>query len=148
MSSTRRPPIEMVPSVGSSRPASKRSTVDLPQPEGPSNTRNSPSATLRSRPSTAVVVPKRFVTREKSTDATPCLPARQRKIDPQQSCRQRRHRVVDVTSRRIALRVEFFEHSHDSHHHEREVKPGDYLVEIDVLGAASDAVFPQRDRLV
>ena len=35
MSLTTRSPISMVPSVGVSSPAIRRSTVDLPQPDGP-----------------------------------------------------------------------------------------------------------------
>src|SRR2546423_564227 len=42
---TARSPIRMRPSVTSSRPASIRSAVLLPQPDGPTRTRNSPSAT-------------------------------------------------------------------------------------------------------
>ncbi|OAX55347.1 hypothetical protein A5N15_10455 [Rothia kristinae] len=42
-------PMWMLPSVTSSSPASIRSTVDLPQPEGPTSTRNSPSRMSRSR---------------------------------------------------------------------------------------------------
>ena len=37
------PPMEIVPSLISSRPASIRSKVDLPQPDGPTRTTNSPS---------------------------------------------------------------------------------------------------------
>src|SRR5438067_2887328 len=40
---TTRPPIERVPSEMSSRPATMRSAVVLPQPDGPTSTRNSPS---------------------------------------------------------------------------------------------------------
>src|SRR3954464_13059860 len=39
------PSIDTVPALIGSRPAIMRSTVDLPQPEGPSSTMNSPSAT-------------------------------------------------------------------------------------------------------
>ena len=42
---TTRPPMLMVPSVISSSPATMRSSVDLPQPEGPTMTTNSPSFT-------------------------------------------------------------------------------------------------------
>src|SRR3954454_18287777 len=42
-------------SLGSSRPAIIRRTVDLPQPEGPSRTMNSPSLTSRLTLSTATV---------------------------------------------------------------------------------------------
>src|SRR5690348_17615465 len=41
---TTRLPIEMVPEVMFSSPASMRSNVDLPQPEGPTNTTNAPSS--------------------------------------------------------------------------------------------------------
>src|SRR3954453_11349512 len=40
---TTRPPIFTVPSEMSSRPATMRSAVVLPQPDGPTSTRNSPS---------------------------------------------------------------------------------------------------------
>src|SRR5438034_3416300 len=148
MPSTRRPPVRIVPSDASSRPASKRRTVDFPQPDGPSNTKNSPSSTLRSKPSTAVVAPKRLVTRENSTAATRSSPARHRKLDAQHPRRQHRHRVVDVAAGRIALRIELFEHPDDAHHDEREVKPRDDLVEVDVFGAPPDPVFPQCNGLV
>ena len=38
------PPIKIVPSVGSSRPAIMRSVVVLPQPEGPSSVTSVPAA--------------------------------------------------------------------------------------------------------
>ena len=41
---TTRSPMRTVPSEISSRPATMRSAVDLPQPEGPTSTMNSPSA--------------------------------------------------------------------------------------------------------
>src|SRR5471032_3393418 len=40
----------MVPEVTSSRPAIRRSRVDLPQPDGPTKTTNSRSFTCRSMP--------------------------------------------------------------------------------------------------
>ena len=48
-------PIIIVPSVMSSRPAIILRTVDLPHPEGPTSTRNSPSSISRSRSPTALV---------------------------------------------------------------------------------------------
>src|SRR5665811_2310578 len=54
---TTRPPIEIVPSVGSSRPAMRRRAVDFPHPEGPTRTRNSPAATSRSSPERTRVSP-------------------------------------------------------------------------------------------
>ena len=47
--------------VGKSNPAIIRSVVVLPQPEGPSRAKNSPSPISRSMSSTAVTSPKRFV---------------------------------------------------------------------------------------
>ncbi|MNR49325.1 hypothetical protein D3C85_1686820 [compost metagenome] len=44
---TSRPPMEMLPSSGKSSPATMRSRVVFPQPEGPRSTMNSPSATSR-----------------------------------------------------------------------------------------------------
>ena len=41
---TTRSPIRSVPEVTVSRPATIRSSVDLPQPEGPTSTTSSPSA--------------------------------------------------------------------------------------------------------
>ena len=43
---TTRPAIEISPPLISSRPATMRSSVDLPQPDGPTMTTNSPSADL------------------------------------------------------------------------------------------------------
>ena len=48
--STRAPSISRSPAVMSSSPAIMRSRVDLPQPDGPTNTTNSRSATSRSMP--------------------------------------------------------------------------------------------------
>ena len=50
---TRAPPMLMRPAVACSSPATQRSVVVLPQPEGPSNTTISPAATWKLMPSTA-----------------------------------------------------------------------------------------------
>ena len=42
---TRLPPIRNSPALTASRPAMIRRSVDLPQPDGPTNTTNSPSST-------------------------------------------------------------------------------------------------------
>src|ERR1700730_7946096 len=47
---TIRPPISMVPALGRSSPATILSSVDLPQPEGPTSTVNSPLSMSRSMP--------------------------------------------------------------------------------------------------
>ena len=54
---TTRPPMETVPLVMDSSPAIIRSSVDLPQPDGPTRTMNSPSAMSRSMPLTASTSP-------------------------------------------------------------------------------------------
>src|SRR5581483_8680196 len=59
---TTRSPMRMRPEVISSSPASMRSAVVFPHPDGPTSTRNSPSATSMFRSSTAGDSSKRFVT--------------------------------------------------------------------------------------
>src|SRR5262245_27987041 len=54
---TSTPPIETVPSVTSSSPAIIRKSVDFPQPDGPTSTMNSPSATVSVTSSTARTPP-------------------------------------------------------------------------------------------
>src|SRR4051812_29870521 len=56
------------PLIGSS-PASMRSSVDLPQPEGPTSTTNSPSAMSKLMPWMILNLPKFFSTPRKDTDA-------------------------------------------------------------------------------
>ncbi|SKW68016.1 Uncharacterised protein [Mycobacteroides abscessus subsp. abscessus] len=51
------PSARMVPASGLSSPARARSTVDLPQPEGPVRTSISPGCTVRLRRSTTVRPP-------------------------------------------------------------------------------------------
>src|SRR6185312_4021291 len=53
MSLTTRPPIESVPAEMSSSPATMRSAVVLPHPDGPTSTRNSPSLIPSVRSNTA-----------------------------------------------------------------------------------------------
>ena len=68
--STTRSPIRIEPDVSASSPASSRSAVVLPEPDGPTSTMNSPSSISSERSATAVVSPKRFVTCSKVTGAT------------------------------------------------------------------------------
>ena len=60
-----------VPRVGASRPATRLSRVDLPQPEAPMRHTNSPGRAMREMSSSAVIVPdpagKTFVTLRSST---------------------------------------------------------------------------------
>src|SRR5256885_12297951 len=76
MSLTTRSPILISPSVTSSRPATIRSAVVLPQPDGPTKIMNSPSRTVSSRSSTATVPSgKRFVTWSNSIEANASAPS-------------------------------------------------------------------------
>ncbi len=66
---TSSPSMVMTPLVGVSKPPIIRSSVDLPEPEGPSRQTSSPSATVRSKLSTARMVPKALVTSRMSRTA-------------------------------------------------------------------------------
>ncbi len=54
---TRRSAMKMSPEVGASSPAIMRKSVDLPQPDGPTSTTNSPSSTLRSMSASTLAEP-------------------------------------------------------------------------------------------
>src|SRR3989344_3186413 len=78
-----RPPMAISPPEASSRPAIVRSRVDLPHPEGPTKTTNSPSAMSRSIPLRTSVVPTRLAPPVSRTSAIfparRCLPCAHRK---------------------------------------------------------------------
>src|SRR4051812_13962399 len=57
-----RPSMDTSPPSGVTSASNSRSTVDLPQPDGPSNAVVRPDANVRSMPSTATPAPKRLVT--------------------------------------------------------------------------------------
>jgi hypothetical protein len=59
---TTRSPMEISPEVISSRPATMRSSVDLPQPEGPTITTNSPSLMSMEMPWITFTGPKDLCT--------------------------------------------------------------------------------------
>ena len=65
--------IRISPAVGSSSPAIIRMVVVLPQPEGPSRTTNSSSATASETASTPTKPPQRFETRSRVTEAMRAL---------------------------------------------------------------------------
>src|SRR5262249_60390184 len=64
---TSRPLISTRRGVGSTNPAMIRSVVVLPQPEGPSSVRNSPSSTVRSSAASASTSPYRCSTPSSTT---------------------------------------------------------------------------------
>ena len=63
-------PKRISPLSSSQKPAIMRKSVVLPQPEGPSRVKNSPSPTVRSTSSTARTVPKLRLTPEMTIPAT------------------------------------------------------------------------------
>src|SRR6266850_1375571 len=73
---TTRSPIAIRPAEISSSPAIILKSVDLPQPEGPTSTQNSPSSTPTSTPCTTSVEPKLLRTPERVTDAMRVLDLR------------------------------------------------------------------------
>src|SRR5262245_46652286 len=56
---------QISPVVGGSRPASRLSAVDLPQPEGPRNVTSSPPRTSSAKSSTTFLAPKCLVSRKR-----------------------------------------------------------------------------------
>src|SRR5512133_2345516 len=70
---TSSPSSRILPDEGSSRPAIMRSVVVLPQPDGPSSTKNSPSAIRNDESRTAVKSPKRFCRFSSRISATALL---------------------------------------------------------------------------
>src|SRR5260370_4437174 len=61
------PSSRMRPSSGISKPASRRNSVVLPQPEGPSSAKNSPGKISSDRPATALTPEKRLLTASNRT---------------------------------------------------------------------------------
>ena len=94
--SPRAPPIETVPPVGGTRPATSRSSVDLPQPDGPTRQTNS----------------LRRTSSETSDMATTCSPPRVTKVLATWSSTIT-HRAAPQRSRNIAL-VDHFSGTSDS----------------------------------
>ena len=66
---TSRSPMVIVPDVTDSSPASIRSDVDFPHPDGPTSTVNDPSGSSRFRSLTTDVEPKALLTLENRTVA-------------------------------------------------------------------------------
>src|ERR1017187_5360564 len=71
---TTRSPIEIVPEVMFSSPASIRNKVDLPQPEGPTRTTNAPSSIGIDTPCRTSKPPNDFRTSRICTDDIHTLP--------------------------------------------------------------------------
>ena len=67
---TTRSPTRISPSVGSTKPATSRNVVVLPQPDGPSRQTSVPCAIVIETLSTTAFGPYFFVNPRSSTDAT------------------------------------------------------------------------------
>ena len=78
---TTRSPMRISPPVMFSSPAIMRSRVDLPQPDGPTSTTNSPSPMVMSTPWITCVVPNAFLTSRIPTDAIPSPPSYARPLE-------------------------------------------------------------------
>ena len=72
VSFARTPEIQTSPSSASSRPATMRSVVVFPQPDGPSRQTNCPRSTVSDTRWTATNVPNRFVTSLSSRSRSVC----------------------------------------------------------------------------
>ena len=71
---TTRSPMRISPEVMFSSPAIIRSRVDLPQPDGPTRTTNSPSSITTSTPWMTSMAPNAFLTSRIATEAMRFLP--------------------------------------------------------------------------
>src|SRR5258705_317841 len=71
---TMRSPMRISPEVMFSSPAIIRSRVDLPHPDGPTKTTNSPSSIRTSTPWMTSMAPKAFLTSRIATEAMRFLP--------------------------------------------------------------------------
>ena len=71
---TTRSPMRISPPVMFSSPAIMRSSVDLPQPDGPTSTTNSPSSMSTDTPWMTAVEPNALRTSRMTTDAMDFLP--------------------------------------------------------------------------
>src|SRR5262249_48869494 len=99
---TGRSPKEISPASGVSKPATMRSVVVLPQPDGPSRAISSPSRTSRSSLSTATTLPKRFVRPRNETDDISTEPVGRTPGPPLRA----RDLLVPAVEQHRALRVE------------------------------------------
>src|SRR6476620_2738366 len=115
---TTRSPTRIRPSDTFSRPASMRRAVVLPQPDGPTSTMNSPSATSSRRSLTAAASPKVFVTWSYVTLAISS--GLSRRVLRQREMGGNQERVRD---RQGQERQDRSRDAHDVHEQERECKP-------------------------
>src|SRR5690606_249554 len=92
-------PISTSPSVIDSSPAIRLSTVDLPQPDGPTMVRNSPSATSRSSPRTTSGPPGYFFLTPRNVTFATALPLHRARGEPRNDPALERQRHRDQRQR-------------------------------------------------
>src|SRR3979411_2505714 len=121
--------MEMVPLVIFSRPASIRSVVVFPQPDGPTRTMNSPASTVRFRSSTAASAPKSLCTPSNFTSLTMSAP----------------HRTTEVEGAAEVARHEQVKEDHRQREQERE---NCEIAELEQAVRAHEVIDLDRARLV
>src|SRR6266508_407140 len=128
-------PIEISPAVTSSSPARRRRIVDLPQPDGPTRTMNSPSSISSERSSTATTSSKIFVTPSKTIFAilSSLLP-----LGPGAEARLRERGSGAAMS--LVPRTDLVETQQRRAHHRRDVEHADPGVRGHPVEAVFDAL--------
>src|SRR5580765_2920264 len=130
---TSRPPMEIVPPVVSSSPAISRRSVDLPQPEGPTSTMNSPSRTVSETSSIARTPPANsFVTWSTTIPLSPT------------SAPSSLHRARRQAERDLPLD----DHEEDQHGDRSQDRAGHQPAPVDLPARAVEVREPDGDRLL
>src|SRR3954465_14527281 len=101
-----RPAIVSAPASASRNPATMFSRVVLPQPDGPSSARHSPSATSNVNPSSAATDPKRLATPRTDRKLTSAGDQAVEPLDPVVELAIDRDRVEDAERRQRLVGIE------------------------------------------
>src|SRR5262249_12695046 len=145
---TGRPSTHTEPPVGTSKPATRRRQVVLPQPDGPTIATNSRSATVRStrsragtptplRPNVLVTPSKRITAMAPSRQSVPAhggFERAQREIDRETDEADRHHGAHHGRGRDVELRL---------HHHVADAGRGDDQLGADQRLPAQAGRYPQ-----
>src|SRR2546421_611059 len=100
------PSSRIEPLSGLSSPASMRSSVVLPQPDGPSSAKNSPALISSDRSSTAGKAPKRVVIAKGRAEIASRPGGAEHELDPRAICAGRAHRLWQIKERKTAAGLE------------------------------------------
>src|SRR5690349_18801839 len=128
---TRRPPMASSPAETVSSPAMMRSSVVLPQPEGPTKTQNSPSFTSRSMSRRISTVPKDLQMPRSVTSGMAISP----------------RPLLDRTGRKAAHKLAREQDIEHEDRRDREGERGDHRVPVDDI-LADELLHPERDGLL